>query len=207
MRVSLAEKNQPAKRAADSKRDVARVRRKYKKDLTLQRKLLPAEREHVKDMVIVLKLAGYTRSQMSRVIGISKGQIKEILDDHEINEKLGILRRALPQAALDLLQGYMIEAVQAIADVMRSSQDDKFILQAAGDILDRGGLGKATRQERHNLNEERLTITDDGIVERLRMAPPEIQEKAAQVVEELENLLADAAKAEIDGAEDGEEST
>lgn len=207
MEISLAKESQPAKRAADAKRDVAHVRRKYKKDLTLKRNLLPAEREHVKDMVVVLKLAGYTRSQMSRAIGISKGQVKEILEDATTNEKLGILRRALPQAALDLLQGYMIEAVQAVVDVMRTSESDKFILQAAGEILDRGGLGKVSRQDRHNLNEERLTITDDGIVDRLRELPVDQQEKAAQIVEELENMLA-AAEANLAADEDDrEEST
>lgn len=182
----------PDKRAADAKRQVAGVRRKYKVDLTKRKKLLPAEIPHVQDTVIVLKLAGYTRSQIGKVIGISKGQVKEILEDSSVNERLVAVRQALPQAALDLLQGYMIEAVQAIIDVMRRTEDDKLILQAAGEILDRAGLPKASRQERHQVNEDRTTFTDEGIVERLRNAPVKVQEEAAQMIEGLERLLANA---------------
>jgi hypothetical protein len=69
------------------------------------------------------------------------------------------------------------------------------ILQAAAEILDRSGLPKASRTESkvHKTSEELTTITDDGIVEQLREASPEIQEKAAVLVEQLEGLLADAA--------------
>lgn len=191
--------SQPAKRAADAKRDVAHVRRKYKTDVSKRRKLLPGEIPYVEDMVVVLKIAGYTRSQMSRVIGISKGQVKEILEKPEVNEKIVSLRSRLPQAALDLLQGYMIEAVQAIVDVMRSTPESKYILQAAGEILDRAGLPKASRQERHNVNEDRFTVTDDGLVDRLREASPEVQEEAAQLIERLEGLLAATAVEDVEG--------
>jgi hypothetical protein len=143
--------SQPIKRAADAKREVARVKRKYKVDLNKRKKLLPAEIPHVEDTVVVLKLAGYSRSQMAKVIGISKGQVKEILELPAVNERLVELRQALPQAALDLLQGYMIEAVQAIVDVMRSTHDDKFVLQAASEILDRAGLPKASIEQLENL--------------------------------------------------------
>lgn len=196
----------PDTRAADGKRNVSSVKRRYKVDVNKRRKLLPGEIEGVEDTVLVLKLAGYTRSQMAKVVGISKGQIKEILEKPEITERLIKLRSALPQAALDLLQGYMIEAVQAIVDVMRTTGDDKFVLQAAGEILDRAGLPKASRQERHSVNEDRTTFTDDGILEKLRSASPEIQEQAAQLIESLESLLSQhasggAAQTEEENAE------
>lgn len=194
----------PDTRAADAKRKVSRVKRRYKADLNKSRKLLPAEIPHIEDMVIVLKLAGYSRSQMAKVIGISRGQVKIILENPATSDKLAAIRVRLPQAALDLLQGYMIEAVQAVVDVMRTTGDDKLILQAAGEILDRAGLPKASRQERHQVNEDRTTFTDDGLVERLREAPPDVQEKAAQIIEELENLLAQYADV---AASEGEDDT
>lgn len=181
----------PDTRAADARRQIAGVRRKYKIDLNKRRNLLPGEVPHVIDTIIVLKLAGYTPSQMAKVIGISRGQIREFLTDPGVEERLVTLRQALPQAALNLLQGYMIEAVQALVDVMRRTGDDKYILQAAGEILDRAGLPKASRQERHTVNEEKTTFTDDGIVDRLREASPEMQEQAAQLIEQLEKLLGD----------------
>jgi len=147
------------------------------------------EESHVIVMCVILQLGGYSRTQMSQIIGISRGQVREFLDTPEAKELLVGLRQRLPQAALDLLHGYMIEAVQAIVDVMRSSADDRYILQAAGEILDRAGLPKSSRQERHSINDERVTVTDDGLVEKLREASPEVQEEAAQIIERLEELL------------------
>ena len=190
----MASNSQPAKRAADAKREIRHVQRKYKQNLKTRRKFLPGEEEYVADTVIVLKLAGYTGSQIGRVVGISRGQVRELLARPDVSEKLLKLRESLPAASLELLQGYMIEAVQAIVDVMRTSGDNKLILQAAGEILDRAGLPKASKQERNTVNEEKITITDDGIVDRLRQLPPEKQEEAAQIVEQLEMMLAETAQ-------------
>ncbi len=184
----------PEARAKAKVREGDKVRRKYKKNLALTRKFLPGEREHVIDMVIILKIAGYERSQICRVLNIATTQVQELLADPEVSEKLIALRKALPAAALDLLQDYTIEAVQTLVDIMRSSTDDKITLQAVSEILDRTGLGKATKQERHQINESRTVFTDDGIIEQLRKASPEVQEQAAQVIEQLEALLSGASK-------------
>lgn len=188
--MSGARESVPLRRATAAKKDVARVRRRYKVNLRTRRRLSPGELPHIEDMIIVLKLAGYSQTQIARTVGISLKQTQEILDTPYLAERMVKIRSALPQAALELLHGYMIEAVQAIVDVMRKTTDDKLIIQAAGEILDRSGLAKASRQERHQITEERMVITDDGIVEKLRKASPEVQEQAAQVIESLEKLLA-----------------
>lgn len=186
----------PVARASAAKKEQARIRRKYRVNVNVPRKLHPTEEPYIKDMVVVLKLASYSRFQMAKIIGISKGQVAKYLEDPEVIEKLVLLREQLPSAALELLHGYMIEAVQTIAEIMRHSQDDKMILQAAAEILDRGGMPKASRQERLNENTENVTITDDGLLDRLRDASPEVQEKAAQLVEDMEKMLLEAATEE-----------
>lgn len=184
----------PAQRASASKKHVAKVRRSYKKNLKTRKKLLPVEEKHVATMVVILKLAGYTRSQMASIIGVSRGQIKEILEKPETLKLLETMRERLPQAALELLHGYSIEAVQAIVEVMRMSHEPKWILHAAESILDRVGIPKASRMERHSINEN--TVSADDFFERLRQAPPEIQERAAQMVEDLEKLLGEQTEDE-----------
>lgn len=179
----------PEVRAKAKSRESDKIRRRYKKNVALSRKFLPGEHEHVIDICVVLRLAGYEKQQIARILNVSLTQVAELLNEPEVTEKLVTLRAALPAAALDLLQDYMIEAVQTLVDIMRSADDDKIVLQAAGEILDRAGLGKATRQERHQINESRTVFTDDGILEQLRKASPEVQEQAAQVIEQLENLL------------------
>lgn len=179
----------PDRRAADAKRETVRIRRKYKVEIDKKTRLLPSEIPHVENMIVILKVAGYTRKQMASTIGISRGQVTAILAKPEISEEIGVLRSALPRAALELIQNYMIEAIMAIVDVLRSSSEDKMILQAAGELLDRGGIPKASRQERHQVNEDRTTFTDEGILERLREAPVEVQEQAAKMIDEFEKLL------------------
>ena len=136
------------------------------------------------------------QTQIARIIGISRDQVAEMLQEPGVMEMIVTLRQEIPEAALDLMEAYMIEAVQAIVDVMRVSEDDAVVLKAASEILDRTGLPKTTKQERHQTNEERTTITDDGIVEALREASPEVQEAAATLIEQLEGLLKTAATTE-----------
>ena len=191
----------PDSRKAATKKHTDSIRRKYK--VRKHVKLLPSEVPHVEQMIVVLKLASYSQVQMAKIIGISREQVKEILEKPKVIEEINILRAKLPAAATELLQDFMIEAVMTYVDVMRTAENDKTRIEAANEILDRGGIPKVSRSERHNINDERTTITDDGIVERLRDAPVEVQEKAAQLIEGLEALLAEAATV----SEEDDEST
>jgi|SRR5215471_5411101 len=184
----------PEARAESRSAEITRIRRKYKRGVTISRKFLPGEAKHVEDMAIVLKLAGYSNVQICRVIGLSNEQLKTMLDQPRVTERLVFLRSSMSNAALELLQGYMIEAIQTIVDVMRTESDNKLVLQACAEILDRAGIVKASRQERLQVNEQRTVFTDDGIVEALREASPEVQEQAAQLFEQMENLLTTTPK-------------
>jgi len=179
----------PNQRVAKRRKSIASVRRRYKVDVTKQTRLTEGEIPHVKQMLVVLQLAGYNHTQKARIVGISRDQVREMLEDPAVQEMLVLLRERIPEAALELLQGYMIEAIQAIVDVMRRSTDDATVIRAAADLLDRGGLPKLSKSERLQTNEEKTTITDDGIVDALREASPEVQEQAAQLIEQLEGLL------------------
>lgn len=198
-------RSNPENRAAGIERDRQRVRRSYRKDTTRGRRIRLGEMEAVTNQVIIFTIAGYTPTQISRIIGISRGRVRGILDEPATQALMAETIAGLTEAAASLLQSYSIEAVQAIADVMRASSDDGMILKAAAEILDRCGLPKASRTESkvHKTNENLTTFTDDGILEQLREASPEIQEQAAQMVEQLENLLTVAAEGVNDEA--GEE--
>jgi len=184
----------PEGRAETRNREISRIRRKYKSDLKLSRRILPGERKHIEDMVIVLKLGGYSLTQIARIIGLSFPQVKTIIEKPHATERLIFLRSALSNAALELLQGYMIEAIQTIVDIMRLEPDNKIVLAACGEILDRAGIVKGSRTERLQVSESRTVFTDDGMVEALRTASPEVQEQAAQLIEQMEGLLSANAK-------------
>jgi hypothetical protein len=175
------------------------VRRRNSKRLNIRRKLLPGERKHVEEQIAILRISGYNNTQIAKVTGVSRGQVKEILEDAGVIELVNELRLVLTKAASNLLEHSLIEAVQALVNVMRTSTDEQNVIKAAGEILDRGGLPKLSRQEQRREVETRTTFTDDGIVDALRMLPPEQQEEAAQMIEGLQKMLNRAIEGD-DGA-------
>lgn len=184
----------PDARASDGKKRVESVRRKYKVNTKTTRKLLDVEIPHVKNMVAMLKVAGYNRTQISKVVGISRGQVAEFLDMEDVQSTITELRERLPGAALELMQGYMLEAVQAVVDVMRTSEDGQVVLKAAAEVLDRGGMPKMSRQERSEETTQKSVVEFGGdFVESLRSASPEVQEKVASLIEQAENILKESA--------------
>ena len=181
----------PEERAQATQRATGRIRRRYKVQLNQRTKIRPGEKERISQIVIVLKLARYSHTQIGQIVGLSRGQVKELLEDPKVSEKLADLQRALPEAALDLLHGYTIEAVQTIAAIMRESEDDKITLQAAAEILDRAGVAKVSRTDSkvHRTTESKTTFSDDALVDRIRELPMEKQEEAAQMIEGIEAFL------------------
>lgn len=167
----------------------ASVRRRNSRSVNIRRKLLPGEKKHIEEQIAVLRIAGYNNTQISKVTGVSRGQVKEILEDAGVIELVNELRLSLTKAAANLLEHSLVEAVQALVNILRSSTDEQNIIKAAGEILDRGGLPKLSRQESRREIETKTSFTDDGIVDALRMLPPEQQEEAAQMIEGLQSML------------------
>lgn len=185
----------PEGKAAQLREQRRTVTRKYrpKSKLNTKRKFqFEGEEELVVDMVILLKIANYTHSQIAMICGVSKGQVKKYLDNGNVQKRYLSLKKKLPQAAFDLGQAYLIEAVQAVANVMRTTEDDSMVLKAAGEIFDRFGIPKVSRTEIKD-NEQEDHPMDASLMEKLRSASPEVQERAAELhdmfEEGLERLL------------------
>ncbi len=170
-----------------------KIRRKNTTMLKGER--LPIELAFNKDLAIILKLAGYTPYQIAMSLGVKKSQVKSWFKDPDVVEKLHKYAEAIPDAARTVLEAYTIEAVHAVAQVMRTAEDSKFILEAAREILNRGGLPAASRTESNVTRTNNTTFSDQGIVEALRSCSPEVQEKAAQVIEGAENALQELVEA------------
>lgn len=150
---------------------------------------LPQELIFLKEMAIILKIAGYTPFQIAKTLGVKKSQVKSWFKESDVTEKMHRIMQSIPQAALSMMEAYTIEALHAVVDVMRTSEDDKFVLEAAREILNRGGLPAMSRSEGHVTREDKVTFTDEGVIEALRNCSPEVQEKAAEIVEQAEKAL------------------
>jgi hypothetical protein len=174
----------------------ASVRRRNTKRVNIRRKLLPGERKHIEEQIAVLRISGYNNTQIAKVTGVSRGQVKEILETADVIELVNEMRLVLTKAAQNLLEHSLIEAVQALVNILRTSTDEQNVIKAAGEILDRGGLPKLSRQEQRREIETKTSFTDDGIVDVIRMLPPEQQEEAAQMIEGLQKFLSNAIEGE-----------
>src|SRR5262245_58872837 len=119
----------PAERSASLAAQSHAVRRKYKTNLRLRKKFsIEGEESLVKDMIAILRVAGYTNSQIGQIVGVSRGQVREFLLEDDLQKLILILRERIPQAAVELGRAYLIEAVQAIVNIMRTSDDDAMVL-------------------------------------------------------------------------------
>jgi predicted transcriptional regulator len=194
------ERRNPEERARATGKEARSVRRKYKTRLTTRKRYVVGEEDAICTTIAVFKIAGYSNTQIAQIVGISRNQVSEQLEKPQTQELLTLLRTNLTNAALELLESYTIEAIQALADVLRTSEDDNVRIKAAAEILDRAGIPKISRSERKVEEEHTTTFTDDGIVEALRELPPDVQEKAAQMMEDLEKLLEEnsSEEAEVD---------
>jgi hypothetical protein len=180
----------PADRAAAIQEQTNKVKRKYKTNLRTRRRfVIQGEEELVKDMVVVLKLANYTHGQIASIVGVSRGQVGEYLKDENVQKKMLALREALPQAALELGKAYLIEAVQAVVHVLRTETDNALVLKAAAEMFDRFGLPKLSRTEATVDETNRLGDTDESLISQFRTVSPELQEKAAQLHDAMEEGL------------------
>jgi hypothetical protein len=183
----------PEDRVAEVEKMRARVRRNHKVNTRKKRQTFqPGQEAQLKQIALVLKVAGYSNKQIGASIGVTRGIVGEWLNDPKTQQQYLELLEAIPAAAKELLQTYSIEAVHTIAEVMRTSNDDKMILEAAKDILDRSGLPKASRSEVQK-DETHTSKTEFGVnpddMDALRSLSPELQEEAAQAIEGLEKFL------------------
>ena len=195
----------PDDRAAEIEKQTAKVKKRYKLDTKKRRKVTDVEKAVIIDSIVCLRVASYTNSQIASIVGISKGQVKEIVADEKVQQRILFLKDRLPEAAVQLARSYLIEAVQAVVHVLRTEKDNALVLKAAAEIFDRFGLPKLSRAEVKTGDSPDAPWEDKedkSLLDNFRSAPPEIQEKAAQLHEMFEeglrNLLANDMTEETD---------
>lgn len=192
----------PEERSELLQKTERKARRTYRK--ATKRRAMDAEQiQFAKDIIVPLKVVGgYSNLQIGLIVGISKGQVAELLKDENLQRRIVKLKADLPKAALDLMQVYLIEAVQAVVHVMRTSKDNTEVLKAAAEIFDRAGMPKFTKSEQTS----KLDVTEPDehdVFQKLREASPEVQAKAAELRDFFEDglrtLLTGEGKVEADG--------
>ena len=101
------------------------------------------------------------------------------------------------------MKTYFIELIEMLMGIARSTDDEKMVLDIFREFADRIGASKVNKSESAalniNKNEEHthIDITDKtGLVERLRDAPPEVQQAAAEKMADLMALVSEGVVTE-----------
>jgi hypothetical protein len=140
----------------------------------------------VKTQLVALKMiGGYSDLQCSMIVGISKGQVREIVRDPNFKKHVDAVKKSLPQAAINLGQAYLVEAVLAVVHVMRTETDNALVLRAAAEMFDRFGIAKVSKSE---MKIDTPADGSDGeltpdLMTKLRSASPEVQKAVADLTE------------------------
>lgn len=176
----MANRRTPEGRSEIVEKATNKARRGYKTNLKKRTKVTDEELVVIKDMLVSLKLVSYTNTQCAAIVGLSKGQTREIVNDPNFKSRLLSLQKKMPEAAINLGRAYLVEAVQAVAHILRTEEDNALVLRAAAEMFDRFGIPKTTKTE---VKTDPVPPTEGEIpqatMDRLRAAPPEVQEAVA----------------------------
>jgi predicted transcriptional regulator len=152
--------------------------------------VLPGSEELLKQMAVVLTVAGYDQRRIAQQLAVSQPTISRWLRQPEAEQYHRFLGEHLINGAILLLRTYAIEAVETLVDVMRTTASDKTRLDAAKAILDRIGLNRAVATGEQQSEPQAIPgPEDDPFMRQFANATPDIQQQVCVLLDEMELLL------------------
>lgn len=194
------------KKAATLEQQRQDIRRRYKrgpraeKRIASDESLSEVERAVKQETAAFLKAAGFSHGYIGEALGMSRGAVRKWFEDGELQKRVITIQTDFLDGAVKLLRTYAIELVEILVNVARTAEDPKIVIQAATEALDRMGLAKVNKSESAaSITERReVDITDkSGLVEALKDAPPDVQQRAAEHMEELFALTAEHTERDV----------
>lgn len=181
----------------------AKIKKEYRrggrsKKIVSEDSLTAVELAVKKEAACFLKAGGFSHSYIGDALGFSKGVIKDWFEhDAKMHERVAKIQLDHIDGAITLLRTYAVELVEMLVEIARTTSDEKIALQAITEGLDRMGLSKVNKSESAavNTNKTEVDITDGtGLLASLKDAPPAIQQKAAEQMQDLMDTMALAAE-------------
>jgi hypothetical protein len=148
-----------------------------------------------RDVACYLKAMDFSYGYIAESLGVTKDVLKKWFTNDELGmqDRVAEIRESYTAGAIKLMKTYAIELVEMVMEIARTTEDEALVLKIATEMWDRMGIAKVNKSESvsaQTIREEReIDITDkSGMVEALRHAPPEVQARAAEAMEELMSL-------------------
>lgn len=172
-----------------------KLRRRLNKEVKVKKKNphLPGEEMLKKNTAVLLKIGvpNISYNEIADRIGETRKTVKDwFKTDVDVKDFYDWALNNLKEGSLELMKTYSLEAVETLVVLMRFGSE-KYMFEAAREILDRVGVPKVNRTEI-----ERTDTTDhrwgdkDQLVAQIRALPIERQEEAIEAMEKFEELLA-----------------
>lgn len=153
------------------------------------------ERAVKKEGACFLKAADFSYKYIGCALGISPSAVRKWFDeDEKMRLRVVAIQKDYVDGGILLLKTYAIELVEMLVEIARSDIDPKTRITAITEALDRMGMSKVNKSDSKVTKTEHheVDLTDkSGLVEAMKDAPPEVQQKMAQKLEELQALASE----------------
>lgn len=185
-----------------------RIKREYKRGsrnyggttVATNASLDETERYIKQEICCYLKAQDFSYTYMADALGVHKNTIRGWFADPELNlmGRVVEIREDLINGAIKYMKTYLIEIIETLMETMRTTNDEKIVVQIGLELLDRMGISKVNKSESATAKtvrqESAFEITDKtGLLERAKHAPPHVQAKMAEAAENLISLATEHA--------------
>lgn len=156
------------------------------------------ERRLKQDFACYMRAADFSYPYIAEALGVHVNTVKGWFAD----EKLDLLGRVakihddLVGGAINHMKSYLLEIIEIQIEIMRTTKNESLASQIGFEIMDRLGLAKVNKSESVSAatvrQEQAIDISDSsGMLALAQNAPPEVQEKLAQMSQDMLALAAE----------------
>ena len=156
-----------------------------------------------KETACLLIAAGFSESYAAEALGTTKGVVNGwFKNDERMHARVIQVKDEITTGALKLMRGYLLEAVEMLMSIARSTDDEALAVRVLQDFLDRGGISKVNKSESLSSAEIKKTteveLTDkSGLADALKDAPPEVQMRIAEQMDEILALASEHTERDV----------
>lgn len=172
--------------------------RKTERKITSETSLTQFEREVKREVACYLKAQDFSYNYIGDTLGLSREVVKKWFLEDDMRTKVTKIQEDFIAGAVKLMKTYAIEIVEIFMEIVRTSPDEKIVIQAGIELLDRMGLAKVNKSESAVTKVESVDITDKtGLIARAQNAPPEAQAAMAAHLEAALAVASEHAEPEV----------
>ena len=189
----------PRKKAETLEQARNDIKKRYKRGkreskITSLADLTDVELAVKRESACYLKAADFSYTYIGDALNTTKSIVKRWFEEPAMRERVAEIQEDYIDGGVKLLRTYVIELIEMLVEIARTTSDEKIAIQAITEALDRAGLTKVNKSESASVrtNKSEVDITDrTGLLAAMADADPSVQQEMAR---KLEDALALASE-------------